>query len=131
MYRYYNPNPDGNNVGDCTIRAICKATGEDWDTVFAALTAQAFYMKNMPSANHVWGSYLRRKGFERRIVDDKGRDIYTVADFADDHNKGTYILAVPEHVVCVQNGNYYDTWDSGREIPVYYWRKYGTSGEVE
>jgi len=29
---YYNPNPDGNRVGDCTVRALCKATGHDWDS---------------------------------------------------------------------------------------------------
>ena len=36
---YYNPNPDGNRVGDCTVRALCKATGHDWDYVRAMLRA--------------------------------------------------------------------------------------------
>lgn len=35
----YNPNPHGNNVGDCTVRAISKALGQDWDTTYAGLTA--------------------------------------------------------------------------------------------
>ena len=26
-YKPYNPNPARNRVGDCTARAICKATG--------------------------------------------------------------------------------------------------------
>lgn len=33
-WEYYNPNPAGKRVGDCVIRAICKATGKDWTTVF-------------------------------------------------------------------------------------------------
>jgi hypothetical protein len=26
-------------------------------------------------------------------------------------------------VVCVENGCYHDTWDSGDELPVYYWER--------
>lgn len=32
---FYNPNPDGRFVGDCTIRAICKLLDEPWDKVYA------------------------------------------------------------------------------------------------
>lgn len=28
----FNPNPDANRVGDCTIRAISLATDQDWDS---------------------------------------------------------------------------------------------------
>ena len=28
-WEYYNPNPAGKRVGDCVIRAICKATGKE------------------------------------------------------------------------------------------------------
>ena len=31
MFKHYNENPQGKNVGDCTVRAISKATGMDWD----------------------------------------------------------------------------------------------------
>ena len=36
---------------------------------------------------------------------------------------GTYVLATNNHVVAVVDGNYYDTWDSGDETPIYVWRK--------
>lgn len=122
-YSYYNPNPTHNQVGDCTIRAICKATGKDWDSVFAGVTAYAYHLKDMPSANHVWGAYLRSQGFRRYLVDDHGQDIYTVHDFCMDNPTGTYVLCIEGHVVCVANGYYYDSWDSGAEIPIYYWRR--------
>ena len=48
---------------------------------------------------------------------------YTVKDFCKDHPVGTYILATGSHVVTVVDGNYYDTWDSGTEVPIYYWKK--------
>ena len=119
----YNPNPIRNRVGDCTVRAITKATGEDWDTIYTHLCFYGFICKDMSLANDVWGKYLRKRGFKRYLVDDKDKDYYTVNDFCQDHPTGTYILAIDGHVVCVVDGKYYDTWDSGGEIPIYYWTK--------
>ena len=45
------------------------------------------------------------------------------ADFAAEHPDGTYILALATHVVCVRDGDWLDTWDSGDETPLYYWEK--------
>jgi hypothetical protein len=119
----HNQNPAGRNVGDCTVRAISLALDQGWEETFVGLALKGYEMRDMPSANHVWGAYLREKGFVRRIIPDTCPDCYTVSDFADDHPKGTYILALSGHVVCVKNGNYIDTWDSGNKIPIYYWQK--------
>lgn len=123
MWEYYNPNPRSSNVGDCTIRAISKALNQSWQTTYAHITATGYILADMPSANHVWGAYLRKKGFCRHLINDKGKDIYTVEDFCKDNPKGCYILAIQGHVVCVIDGVYYDSWDSGNEIPLYYWEK--------
>lgn len=122
-YKFYNPNPRGSNVGDCTVRAISKAMDQDWQTTYAGLSVAGFMLSDMPSANHVWGSYLRKNGFKKYIVEDRGVDWYTVEDFCADHPTGTYILALPGHVVCVVDGIYYDSWDSGAEVPLYFWRR--------
>lgn len=122
-YIQYNPNPKSKNVGDCTVRALSKALGRDWEEVYAGLTAYGFMLADMPSANHVWGAYLRKNGFRRYLVDDHGQDVYTVEDFCNDNPQGTYVLAIPGHVVCVIDGHYYDSWDSGMEIPMYYWER--------
>lgn len=119
----YNANPQRRNVGDCTVRAIAKATGKSWEEVYMGLTAEGYLRKDMPSANHVWGAYLRRNGYSRHVLPDNCPDCYTVADFAGDHTKGTYILALANHVVCVSGGDWYDTWDSGEETPIFYWEK--------
>ena len=47
----------------------------------------------------------------------------TVEEFCRDHPQGTYILAIDGHVVCAVDGDYLDTWDSGEEVPMYYWEK--------
>ncbi len=119
----YNPNPDRRNVGDCTVRAISKALGQDWETTYTGLALEGFCLCDMPSANHIWGAYLKRHGFRRALIPDECPDCYSVAEFAADHPKGTYILALSGHVVCVQDGNWYDTWDSGGKIPLYYWKR--------
>ena len=123
VFRAYNPNPAGARVGDCTIRAVSKATGDSWEHVYCGLSAEGMRLCDMPSANHVWGAYLRRNGFRRYAIPDVCTDCYTVADFCRDHPSGVYVLALSGHVVCVEDGDYYDTWDSGTEVPAYYWQK--------
>lgn len=125
MHKEYNPNPTGKRVGDCTVRALCKATGLCWTGVFAGLCLKALELHDMPSANQVWGAYLRSQGFRRYILPDTCPDCYTVQEFCADHPEGMYVLALNGHVVCVEDGDWYDSWDSGAETPVYYWAKEG------
>ena len=122
-YCFYNPNPAGRFVGDCTIRAICKLTDQDWDTVYVGTAFQGFMAKDMPSGNATWGAYLRRQGYIRQIIPNSCPDCYTVKDFCRDNSRGRFLLALDQHVVAVVDGDYYDTWDSGNEIPIYYWMK--------
>ena len=60
-FSYFNPNPAGQKVGDCTVRAIAKATGKSWDEVYIGLCLQGLIMGDLPSANSVWGAYLRQQ----------------------------------------------------------------------
>lgn len=123
MFRRYNANPAQLNVGDCTVRAISKATGESWDKTFIWLCVYGFDLKDMQDANRVWGKYLKDIGFRRIEIPDTCPDCYTVKHFCRDFSKGTYILALASHVIAVIDGDYFDTWDSGNELPIYVWRK--------
>lgn len=122
-YKFYNPNPCGRSVGDCTIRAVSKALDQRWETTYIDLANEGFRMCDMPTSNAVWGAYLRNKGWIRYHISNACPEGYTVRDFARDHPDLTYILALSGHVVCVKNGDYYDSWDSGNEIPLYFWTK--------
>jgi len=123
MWKEYNPNPAKARVGDCVIRAISKVLNQPWEKTYIDLCVYGLMYCDIPSANHVWGAYLRSKGFDRHIVPSECPDCYTVEDFAQDHSKGEYVCAISGHVVCVENGDYYDSFDSGTMIPVYYWSK--------
>lgn len=120
MYKYNNPNPDGKVVGDCTVRAISLVAGKSWDQIYCELAAEGFNMKDMPDANAVWGSVLRKNGFRRHPIQE---DDCTVKQFCDQHRTGVYLLALPTHAVASINGNHVDTWDSSDEQVIYYWTK--------
>lgn len=122
MWKTYNPNPDYQKVGDCTIRAISKALNKSWEDTYLDLCVYGLMYSDMPSANHVWGAYLHAQGFRRYFVEDQTGH-YTVRDFAVEHPEGTYILALSGHVVCLKDSDYYDTWDSGYEPVIFYWRR--------
>lgn len=121
LHKHYNPNPHKNRNGDCTARAICKATGKTWDQVYTALCAYGFAEKDYPNANVIWGQYLYDLGFRQHLIREYWK--HTVEDFCREHPSGTYILAIGDHVVCVDGGFYWDSWDSGQEVPVYYWTR--------
>lgn len=123
MYVYYNPNPHGSNVGDCVIRAISKVLCQDWDTTYLDLVLVGYNLKDMPSANYIWGTYLRERGFNRYAIPNTCPDCYSVKHFCLDHPNGTYVLATGSHVIAVIDGDYYDSWDSGNEVPAYLFMK--------
>lgn len=125
---YFNPNPFGSKTGDCVIRAICGVTDQDWDTVFTGVVFAAYAAKDMPSSNAVWGDYLMSLGFVRRIIPNTCPSCYTVADFADDHPVGRYVLGTGTHAVAVVDGAILDSWDSRNEVPIYYFTEVKNDG---
>lgn len=121
MWVKYNPNPCGRNVGDCSIRAISKALNTTWEDAYAIVSTFGFNMCDMPSSNSVWGAVLRSNGFYRKEIPNDCPDCYTAEDFCKDNQHGVYVLGFGTHVATVINGDLYDSWDSTKEIPQYYW----------
>lgn len=123
MFIFSNPNPIGSYVGDCVIRALSVAMDKPWYEVYMELALQGLLMYDMPSSNRVWNEYLKTEGYKRYVIPSDCPGCYTVRDFCGEHFKGTYILGTGTHVIAVKDGNYYDTWNSGDESPIYYWTK--------
>ena len=123
MWVNYNPNPIAARVIDCSIRALCKVTGKDWQDVYLEVAMLGFQMCDMPSSNAVWGAFLRKHGWRRYAIPNECPDCYTIRQFCIDHPRGKYVVCPSGHVVAVCDGDYYDTWDSGREVPMFYWSK--------
>ena len=123
MYKQYNANPVNNLTGDCVIRAISLLTDTDWMTTKIRIFIESCLMYDIPSTNRVWSSYLSKQGYERYFLPNTCPYCYTVKDFCRDNPRGRFLLALDGHVVAVIDGDYYDTWDSGNEVPIYYWKK--------
>lgn len=124
MYKYYNPNPLGKFIDDCVIRAITKVLNITWDQAYIELSMKTFIAKEIRiDSNAIWGGYLYDKGFRQHLFNDICPGCVTVRDFVYENPKGTYILATGTHVIAVVDGVYYDSWDSGSENPIFYWKK--------
>lgn len=120
-WRKFQNNPSGRNVGDCSVRAISVALDVSWEAAYALIAANGFQMNDVMSSNSVWGSVLRQHGFYRHAIPNTCPDCFTIEDFAIEHPRGVYVVGTGNHVVTVKDGEIWDSWDSSKEIPVYYW----------
>lgn len=123
MWIQTNPNPLGKQVPDCVIRAICIALNKSWLEVSDEL--YFWYARKEYSVtcdDHIWGHYLYDHGFEPFLIPFECPKCVTVKEFTKMYPKGTYIIGTGSHAVCVIDGDYYDTWDSGEQLPTFFWR---------
>ena len=114
----YNPNPKNKNVGDCSIRAYCKAAGVDWDTAFNWAVEIAKEEKDIINSSKVCDRVVKEKVGMVVNTDSKkvpAKERPTVNDFCLTHNYGTYILHIRGHLCAVSGGKFFDTWNSGKK----------------
>lgn len=123
MYKYLNVNPVGRITDDCLVRAVATIMGISWEKAYMDLCNRGLLIYDMPNKDSVLSLYMKEKGFKREIVPNTCPSCYSVAEFCEDHPHGEYILLSGGHAVAVINGNYYDTTDSGIEIPMFYWER--------
>ena len=120
-YIEFSNNPTGRRVGDCAVRAISKALGMGWEAAYIALAINGLQMGDLPNADATWGATLRQHGYHRKGIPNTCLDCYTAEEFCLDHPRGTYVLGFGGHVATVIDGDLYDSWNSSKEIPQFYW----------
>ena len=130
-WREYLNNPYGRRVGDYSVRAVSKAIGSDWEKAYAELALAGFAMGDMPSSNAVINSVLRQYGFRKNVIPNTCPDCYTIADFAADHPTGTFVVGTGDHVAVIEDGVLWDSWDSLRAVPIFYWEETPEQTEEE
>lgn len=119
MWKKFQNNPAGRNVGDCSVRAVAKALNMTWEKAYALIASIGFAMSDMPSSNAVTISALKQYGFNRFNLPNSCPDCYTIDQFCKDNPKGTFVVYAQGHVVCVADGDIWDSWDSSDEIVIY------------
>lgn len=124
-WAYYNPNPvhSEGGVGDCAIRAVAKALDISWEEAYAKLSLNGYLMGDIPNSDIVWGSVLRAEGYVRAVIPNTCPDCYTVEEFCEDHPVGIFVIKSESHVATVVDGVLFDSWNSEKKIPIYYWTK--------
>lgn len=125
-FQLFNPNPrtqDPTGKIDCVVRAICAATGETWERVYAALSIQGYKDGDNFALDSVWGNYLEDRGWQWFRIPDTCPRCYTASQFAVDHPQGIYILGTGTHAVCVRDGQIWDSWPSVNVVPLFAWQK--------
>ena len=123
MWVRCNPNPLGKQANDCVVRAIAVATERSWGEVYQDLCRMGRRECDMPSSNSVWGLYLQEMGFRQFLLPESCPRCVTVWACCDRYPMGTYIIGTGDHAVCVIDGCYYDSFDSGDEVPSYFWMR--------
>lgn len=125
-YKYFNPNPlQRVSSGDCTVRALSLAIGfdGDWYAAYLALCVRGYEYGEMPSANEIFASLLLDNGYKEYSLMSKCRDCYSIEQFCRDNPVGEYVACSGNHVVYCRDGDYYDSWDSGDVVAIYYFKK--------
>ena len=137
MFIRLNENPYNLDTGDCVIRAITTALNYNWFMVHDELSFLSRKMGDVITSNRVWKQWLINKGYREFQAQNECPNCLTVEKFCRNHPYGRYILSTCEytkardnlivtatHVVAVIDGNYYDTWDSGADVPLSYFYIY-------
>lgn len=120
MYIPFNSNPMGRRTDDCVIRAVSMAFNIDWVDAYDLITDAGRKRFDMPEANHVWIGFLLEHGYVLHPIQNSCPDCYTIRDFCHDHPVGDYIVGTGTHVVAIKDGNWYDTFNSGDLVPVFF-----------
>ncbi len=123
MYRHLNLNPIGKAQNDCLVRTIALIFEIPWEKALMDLTQYGMLIYSMPNDDDTVSLYLREKGFVRHALPSDCPACFSVKDFCRDHPTGEYILLTSNHAVPVIDGYYYDAFDSGNEIVMYFWER--------
>lgn len=120
------------NVGDCVTRAITIATGKDYKEVYDEIQRRSKLETSTQLKHHrgnkrsssrngvfreTWKQYLEDLGWVKHSTCSFGKGVQ-VHLTEDELPKGTIIVQVAKHLVCVKDGVIHDTYNSS--IKQYY-----------
>lgn len=109
MYQYYNNNPLGRHVNDCSVRAIALATGESWDNTYKILSDYARRQAITFSEIEFIDEYLDKR-FQKYCLP-QSSSLFTLKVFLSLSLKGRWLITMSNHITCAIDGVCYDTFD--------------------
>ena len=133
-FLYFNPNPDASTFksgkpkgwtrDDSSIRAICAATGSNWNNIFNKLCEIASKHHDMPNSKNVINEFCILNNFKYCTYGKptSGVKRLTVKQFANEHSIGTYILYLRNYFICIKDGCQFNTVEMNNDSVYSYWK---------
>lgn len=109
MYKYYNANPLGLRVNDCTVRAYSLAENITWDEAYRELSCFAQAECIMPDDVKYIDNFLISR--YPRVYNHDLEKRKTVKSFIKEKPKGTFLITMSGHITCCIDGCVYDTFN--------------------
>lgn len=106
MFKYYNANPLGRHVSDCSVRAISLAKEVSWDEAYEELSCFAQSQAITFSEIEFINDYLAER--YPRYCDTQPAQL---KDFLELKLQGRWLVTMSGHITCVIDGVCYDTFD--------------------
>ena len=120
MFKYYNANPLGRHVSDCSVRAISLATNQTWDQTYKELAEFARAQAITFSEIEFIDDYLAKR-YQTYCINSKPVQL---KDFLNLQLPGRWLVTMSGHITCVIDGVCYDTFDPSER---YVWCVYKVS----
>ena len=117
MFRYLNLNPLDLEESDCVTRAIALASGYS----YAEVQDKLYYISQLLECERLCVccyQHLLSDVFKYDKVYCQGM---TVAEFAELHPDGIYLIRMDGHLSVLVNGKIHDIWDCSNEILTDVW----------
>lgn len=115
-YKYFNANPNNNNVTDCFIRSLSCATNKSWDYTYNKISDMAQWNGTTMDNRDFIIEYLDRN--YKRMPKFYG----TIKDASDYYDNNIILITTKGHIVCSKYGIIYDTWDSSNRQVEFIWK---------
>ena len=145
--KYYNANSRYTNAEDCVKRSLSLAYKMDYDDVSKELNRIKRDLNYSAfNVSPVYESFMRKHGVSSagnihlyKTTYDLGYakdQLVTVQDFSIEFDEGTYIIVCGKsrqsnaHMVCVLDGDIYDTWDCSKWLVNKVYVIEGESGSI-
>lgn len=117
-HKYFRMKYKKDRVGDCVVRALAIATGEDYLKVRKELWDTSFENGFMPNQMDNAELFLKKRGFVK-VKKIKG---YCLGQYPIDHNE-VHVVRLSNHLVCLDKGLIRDIWDCRHKYPYCTWKK--------
>lgn len=107
MFQYYNANPYGRIVNDCSVRALSLALQLTWDETYIMLSdfarAEGITFSEIEFIDQFLGERFEHYCMKKQVN--------KLKDFTALQLDGRWLITMAGHITCVVDGVCYDTFD--------------------